>query len=141
MRVNVRLPVLEVGMDDDRLHVGDDEERWIEERISVELELLVRCIEVLVLALVLPGEEPLPPHVSPPVATGALVDPFLERERGTLGIGFCRRRVIEHVAEIVEVGLSCRTFLELGSPPLVNEFLRRHCLGVHACASLYWLEQ
>src|SRR5450756_2899981 len=53
----------EVRVGLDRREVRDDEERRVLQGVLVVDELAVRCLQVLALALVLPGEEALLPDV------------------------------------------------------------------------------
>lgn len=50
----------------DGFEVADDEQRGVFEVFAIEQELIVRGVEVLVFAVVLPAEEPTFPHVGPP---------------------------------------------------------------------------
>ena len=54
---------VEVGLDDVAVEIADDEQGRIEERLAVAEKLLVGFIQVLFLALVLPAETALLPHV------------------------------------------------------------------------------
>ncbi len=62
----------EVGVDLDRLDVGDDEQRRVFQRLAVLEELLVGAVEVGVLALVLPGERAALPHIGPALPAALL---------------------------------------------------------------------
>ena len=54
---------VEVGADDVAVEIADDQQRRIEQRFAVAEQLLVGFVEVLLLALVFPGEAALFPHV------------------------------------------------------------------------------
>ena len=110
----------EGGVDLDAIHVADDQQRRIIERVAVVDELLVRRGEVRVRAFVLPGEVPALPDVRPALAAGA--EPFragLERVRLAGRIGLVRRRHAEQAAEVDEVllrrgALAARAVAPLG---------------------------
>jgi len=68
----------EVGMNLEPVHVGDDEQGRVVERLPVAQELVVGGFQVLVLALVLPGEVALLPDVGPALAAAVFGRPLLE---------------------------------------------------------------
>ena len=55
---------VEISANDVAVKIADHEQRRIEQAFAVAEQLLVRLVEILFLALVFPGEEPLFPHVS-----------------------------------------------------------------------------
>ena len=81
----------EVGMDDNAIDVAHDQQRWILQGFPVVQQLLVRLVQVGVLALVLQSKEAVLEHVGKALAAG----------------GFRRggRRMADQAAEIDEVFL------------------------------------
>ena len=87
----------EVGVDLEAVHVAHDQERRVLQDFAVLEELLVGGVEVLVLALVLPGEEALLPDVGPALAAALLARPILEGKAcpvgsASAGVGWPTRR-------------------------------------------------
>ncbi len=99
----------EIRADDEALHVADDQQRRVFERILVEQELLVSLFQILPLALVLPAEEAPLPHVGPPAPAAVLGRAALESEPLARGVGLRRLRVLEQFAEVEEMLLRSRT--------------------------------
>jgi len=110
-------------VDDDLLHVRDDQQRRIQQRFTVLEQLLVSLIEVFVLAFVLPAKVALLPHIGPTLPAALLGGARLKGEGLAGGIRLGRRVVADQVAEVNEVLLGSRPFLERGLAPLGNEFL------------------
>jgi len=88
-------------------------------------QLDVGRLQILVLALVLPGEEVALPDVGEADSPVRLDDPLLERVLGADRVGFVRRRLAEHPAEVDEVGLGGGLLGGLDTPPLGGERGRR----------------
>ena len=116
----------EVGVDHDAVHVADDEQRRVLERLAIGQELAVGGVEVLVLPLVLPAEAALLPDVGPAVLATDLLDATLEAERLPSRVRLCRRILAEQLAEVEEVLLGRRAFSQFGAPPLRDELLCVH---------------
>ena len=86
-----RLEAGEVRVDLDPIEIGDHQERWILERVLVIDELAVGGLAILVLALVLPGEEALLPDVREAVTAVELLGALLERVPRAGRVGIRRR--------------------------------------------------
>jgi hypothetical protein len=115
----------EVGPDLDRLEVGDDEEGRVLQRVAVALELEVGGLEVLPLALVLPGEEAALPDVGEAVAALQLLGPLLEGVPGALGVGVGGSGLTQDAAQVDEVGLRGRALGGRDAAPLGGELAGR----------------
>lgn len=111
----------EVGVDFEAVEVADDEERRVAEVLAIVVDLLVGGLEVLVLALVLPGEVVAEPDVGEAFATVDLVQGLVEGVTLTGGVGCSGMRLAEHVAEIDEVGLRAAAFAEGVDLPTLDE--------------------
>ena len=123
----------EVGVDLDPLEVADDQERRVAEVVLVAQQLDVGGLQVLVLALVLPGEEVALPDVGEAVAAGGLGDALLEGVLGAGGVGLVGGRLAEHPAQVDEVLLGGGLLRGRHAAPLRRE--RAGCqgrLGRHA---------
>src|SRR4051812_10384747 len=70
--------VREVGVDLEAIEIADDKQRRVFEGLSILQELPVRGREILALALILPGEVALLPHVSEAVAAAGLLGALLK---------------------------------------------------------------
>jgi len=116
----------EVGVDLEPVHVGDDEQGRVVERLPVAQELVVGGLQVLVLPLVLPGEVALLPDVGPAFAAAVLGCPLLEGVGGPLRVRVGGGRLSEHPAQVDEVLLGARSFLEIRGRPLPDELLGGH---------------
>ena len=126
----------EVGVDLDPLEVADHQERRVAEVVLVAHQLDVGGPQVLVLALVLPGEEVALPGVGEAVAAGGLADPLLEGVLGAGRIGLVGGRLAEHPAEVDEVLLRGGLLRGRHAAPLRRERARRQGrLGRHASRS------
>ena len=115
-----------VGADPEPHHVRDDQQRRILKRQRVLAQLIECRAEVSVLALVLPRETVPLPHVGPTVAASILAGAALEAIAVASRIGFGRRWLAEQPAEVDEVLLRRRAFLELRRPPFGDELTRCH---------------
>ena len=113
----------EVGVDDDALHVADDEQRRVEKGLAILEELGVGLIEVGVLTLVLPGEMAHLPDVGPALAAGRLARARLEGEPLAGRISLGRRRVANQPAQVDEVLLGRCALAQRGLLPLGDEGL------------------
>ena len=116
----------EVGPDFDCLEVGDDEEGRVLQRVAVTLELEVGGLEVLALALVLPGEEAALPDVGEAVAAAQLLRALLERVPGAVGVGVGGGGLAQDAAQVDEVGLRRRALGGGDAAPLRGELAGRH---------------
>jgi hypothetical protein len=113
-----------VGLD--RREVRDDEERRVLQGVLVVDELAVRCLQVLALALVLPGEEALLPDVREAVTAVELLGPLLERVPLTGGVGIGGTGLAEDAAQIEEVALGGRPLPGRHAAPLRGELRGSH---------------
>src|SRR5690606_34300406 len=118
--------VREVGVNDDALHIGDDEQRRVKQRLAVLEKLLVSRVEVGVFALILPGEKALLPHVGPALIARLLRRARLEGEElpGRVHLGW--RAVADQPANVDEMRLGAGTLLQLALLPEMNKMLWRH---------------
>jgi hypothetical protein len=112
-------------MDPEAVHVGDNQQRRVIQRNCILLELGESLVEILALALVFPGEAALAPDINPALAARGLGRTFLEGEPFALGVGADRVFLAQQRAEVVEMGLRCGAFLQLGGPSLFDEFTWR----------------
>ncbi len=119
-----------------RVDVAHDEQRRVAEVVLVGEQLDVGGLEVLVLALVLPGEEVALPDVGEAVPSPGLGDPLLEGVLGADRVGLVRRRLAEHPAEVDEVLLGAGLLRGRHAAPLLGEGGRgQGRLGRHASRS------
>ena len=116
-----------VGVDAEAGHVGDDEEGRILEGEGVLAQLVEGGVEVLVLALVLPGEAVSFPDVGPAAAAGVLARAALEAVALSARIVFGRGWLVQEPAEVDEVLLGGGALVELRCPPLGDKLLRIQC--------------
>jgi hypothetical protein len=104
----------EVGVNLESVEVTDDEQGRIAEVFAVVVELLVGCLEVLVLLtaalFVLPGEVIAPPDIGESIAAVDLGDGLFEGEAFADAVGRGWVGLAEHVAEIYEVRLRSAAF-------------------------------
>ena len=101
--VDNRGSVREVGVYVETVKVADHEQRGILERLAVLQQLVIGCLQVLVLALVLPGEVAALPHVGEAVATAGLLRALLKGVPVAGRVGLVRRHHAEHAAKVDEV--------------------------------------
>ena len=113
-----------VGVDDDALEIGDDQQRRVQQRLAVLEKLAVRLVQISVLALVLPGEIAHLPDVGPTLPAGDLAGAGLEGIPAARGVGLGRGRLAQQRAQVVEVRLAGRALLQRGVPPFGDEVLR-----------------
>ena len=128
---------VEVGADDVAVKIADDEQRRIQERFTVAQQLAVGFVEVLLLALVFPGEATLFPNVGKAAFArlcffaglrqfkqfGILDDALLEAEEiAAAGVGLGGCGLTEQAAKVVEMLRVARGFLALEAVPLLFEF-------------------
>lgn len=135
--------VVEAGVDFVALEIADDQQRRILEIVQVLKQLLAGFFEVLVFALVFPGEVAFEPDVGEALrlsglegllaeervfehvgAFGVFRDAFLEGEGLAGGVELSRRFVSDQAAEVDEVFAVRRGFLERGGAPFFDEGLR-----------------
>ena len=116
----------EVGVDHDAVHVADDQQRRVLQGLAVLEELLVGRVEVLVLALVLPGEVAPLPDVGPAVAAAVLRRALLEGERLPGGVDRRGLRVADELAQVEEVLLGGGPLGEPVSLPLAPKLCDVH---------------
>ena len=124
----------EIGVDDDALQVGDDQQRWVQQRLAVLQKLAIGLVQIGVLSLVFPGEaahlpdvgetSPHPRPLSRCGGRGETLGAGFEGVPAAGGIGLGRRRLAQQRAQVVEVRLASRALLERGVPPLDDELLR-----------------
>ena len=118
----------EVRVELEAIKVADHQERWVVQGLSILEKLGVGSVQVLALALVLPGEVPPLPHVGEPFAALHLTGPLLEGIRVADRVGLIRRRDVQHPAQVDEVFLRGGP-LGAGTPrPLLGKLSR--CKGV-----------
>ena len=101
----------EIGVDDDAVQVADDEDGRTGEGVSVEEELIVGVVQILVLALVFPAEEILFPDIGKAVAAAVLFRALFKAEGFPRWIGLGGRGVAEHAAQVEEMLLRGGAFL------------------------------
>ena len=106
--------------DDDQLMIGADPG--------------VKPCEQAVLAFVLPGEAVPFPNIGPTVAAGVLPGAALEAIAFADRVALGRRRLAQEPAEVDEVFLRGRAFLQFRRSPLSDELTRRHGID-RACAA------
>lgn len=111
----------EMGMNLDGAEVADDQQRRVVQGGRVLLQLPQGRAQVLVLALILPGETVLAPDIGPAVAPAGLLHPLLEAEPLALRIGDGRRRDAQQIAKLVEVGLGGGAFGQGAIAPCGDE--------------------
>ena len=104
-------------MDFNRLEIGDDQQRRIVQRQRVLLQLPQRRAQVLVFALVFPGETVPPPHIGPALAAARLSRPFLEGEPLAVRIGDGGRSDPQQRAKLVEMRLRGAALLQGARAP------------------------
>ena len=120
----------EVGVDDDALHVADDEQRRVEEGLAILEELGVGLVEVGVLAFVLPRKMAHLPDVGPAsplrtfgVPAGRLAGARLESEPLAGRISLGRRRMADQPAQVDKVLLGRCALAQRGLLPLGDKSL------------------
>ena len=126
-----------VGIDAEARHVGDDQERRVFQRQRVLAQLVEGRVQVLVLALVLPGEAVPFPHIGPAGAARVFARAALETVAFAGRVVLRRRRLVQESAQVDEMLLRGRAFLQHRRPPLGDELSRRH--AVTNPASAPWL--
>ena len=126
-----------VGADAEAVQVADDQQRWVLQRQRVLPQLPEGGVQVGVRAFVLPAEVAALPHVGPAVAARVLLRAALEAIALAGGVGFDRRRLVEHAAQVVEVRLRRLAFLQLGRRPLGDELVRRHVVIVSTVIDIW----
>jgi len=122
----------EVGVNLEPVHIADDQQRRIVQVLTVAQQLLIRAVEVLVLALVLPAEVPAHPDVSPALAAVVLRDAPLERVPRNILVDVGGFRLPQQIANVEKVLLTGGPLGQRGVLPLGNEFLRRHSRRCHS---------
>ena len=122
-----RRRVGEVGVDLEAVEVADDEQRRVLKSLAVLQELLVGGGQVLVLALVLPGEVAALPDVGEAIAADGLLGALLEGVPVAGRVGLVGGRHAEHAAEVDEVLLGGGPLGALVVGPLLGELSR--CQG------------
>jgi hypothetical protein len=120
-----------VGVDADMVHVRHDQQRRIAQRPLVLLQLREGGGQILALALVFPSEAVFTPDVGPALAPGGFGRALFEGEEFTLGVFGDRVLKAQQRAEVVEMGLGGRAFLQFDRAPFTDKFLWRHFLPQH----------
>ncbi|MEI7729902.1 MAG: hypothetical protein WCO56_10050 [Verrucomicrobiota bacterium] len=124
---------VEIGLDDIPVEITHHQQRRIKERLPVPLELLVRFIQILLLALVFPAEAILFPHIGKPAFSrvtaiwrfnieqlGVLDDALLETEKIIAGrIGLHWGLVAQQTTKVVEMLHVTGGFLALVAGPFL----------------------
>ncbi|MBK5962748.1 hypothetical protein CCR95_01180 [Thiocystis minor] len=116
----------EGGVDDDPRDIGDDQQRRIFECRGVKLELLEGFQEVLARPFVLPAIAGTFPDIGPTVAATGFFRALLEAVPSTRRVGLGGRGFVEQAAEVDEVFLGRRAFLEGDAGPFGDELFRGH---------------
>ena len=111
----------EVRMDDQPVHVADDQQRRVLQRLAIFQELVVRGRQVFMLPLVFPAKEPALPDVGPAVAAAVLLGAALERVPLAQRVGLGGLRMSEDLAQVEEVLLRGRPLGEFALPPFRDE--------------------
>ena len=114
-----------VGVDADHIHIRHDQQRRVVEGDGIALQLGKGGVEVGSLALVFPAKAILAPDIGPALAAGGLGGTLLEGEPVAGRVGADRIGYFQQAAEVVEMALRGRAFLQLDPAPLGDEFLRR----------------
>lgn len=112
--LNLRDCVGEVRADANAIEIADDQEWPFTEFVLIAQQLHVGIVQILALALVLPGEVALHPHIGPAVAACGDVGSTLEGVALAGVVDISGLGDIQQIAQIVEVGLGCGAFLEVG---------------------------
>ena len=94
-----------IGVNVDLVHVGNNQQRRIVEGEGILPELRQSGVEVFALALILPAETLLTPHIGPALTAGGFGGPFFEGEPCTLGVSGCGVKDIKQAAEVIEMRL------------------------------------
>jgi hypothetical protein len=122
----LRNRVGKIGVDTNFLHVRDNEQRRILESVGVLLQLRIRLDQVVVLALVLPGEAVPLPNIGEAGSIADLPGRFLEGVFGAMPIQIGRLRDSEEGAQIEKMFLSGRPLSSRGPSPSGNKLFGRH---------------
>ena len=120
--------VVEVGEGADAVGVRHDQERRVLQRDGVLQGLGEGAVEVLLAALVFPGEAALAPHIGPALAARGLGGAFLEGEPVAFGVGGDGIILAQQAAAVDEMRLRGAALFRLDMAPLGDELLRRHAL-------------
>ena len=115
-----------VGVDAEPVHVADDQQRGIVQRDGILLKLREGAVEVLLLALILPGEAFLAPDIGPAFTASGLRRTLLKGKPFSLGIGADRIFNVEQAADVIEVRLGGSALFQLGSSPFLDKLSRCH---------------
>ncbi|MBB3989585.1 hypothetical protein GGR19_000990 [Croceicoccus naphthovorans] len=115
-----------VGVDAEAVHVTDDQQRRIVERDGILLQLGECAVEVLLLALVFPGEAFLAPDICPALAPAGFGSALFKGEPFALGVGGDRVFDVEQAANVVKVRLGSRTLFQVNGAPFLDKFCRGH---------------
>ncbi len=113
----------EVGVYENGVDVGYDEEGRVLQGLAVLEQLLIGFVEVGVFAFVLPGEVVFFPDVGPALAAASLGRAGFEGEGLAGGVFFGGGGVADEAAEVDEVLLAGGAFFEGGVAPFVDEVL------------------
>ena len=87
-------------MDNEAIHIADDQQRRVLQCLAVLLELLVGGFQVFVFALVFPGEVIAEPDIGPALAAAVLFQAALESVKGAVRVGRRRLGLVQHFAKI-----------------------------------------
>ena len=112
---------VQFGADAEPPYVRCDQQRRVLQRELVLPQLVERRVEVGAAALVLPCEAAALPHVGLAVAAGVLPRTALEAVLFAPRVGLHRSRLAEQTAQVAEVFLRRRAFLQLRRSPLGDE--------------------
>jgi hypothetical protein len=115
-----------VGDNPEAVEIAGDQERRILERERVALQLIDGVVEAATAALVLPAEAAALPDIRPALAAGGLADAFLEAVRLALGVGVGRLRLVQKLAQVIEMGVRGGSLLQVRRLPLRDEIFRCH---------------
>ena len=117
-----------MGMNLNRLHVGNDQQRRVIQRQRVLLQLAKSGIQVFMLALVLPGKAILFPHIGPAIAAAGFLCALLESEPFAMRISHRRLSDAQQITELIEVRMCAAAFFQRTFPPSGDKLFRRHRL-------------
>lgn len=119
-----------VGVNLDRLHIGDDQQRRVFERHGILLKLGESGLQILALALVFPAEATALPDIRPTLAAGGFRGAALETIIFALLIGVGGVFDPEELAQVDEMRLRGRAFFEGGSAPFIDKLIGGHGIGL-----------
>jgi hypothetical protein len=118
--------VREVGVDLNYVGIAHDQQRWILQRLTILQKLLVGRFEICLRSLIFPAEATPPPDVGKPLPALHLACTFFETVPLPGGVRLGGSLLIEHPAQVKEMLLRRRAFLQLYSGPFLFELSYGH---------------